>query len=172
MADDQNPELPTNIGAGDAPCNHNHRNGMVHGNKFLDHLDEFDRLCSLTKISGGNEDGFKLRLFPFSLGDKAHQWEKSIPQGSNDCKKAFFAKFFSNSRTARLRYEIFGFTQKNAETFYEAWERFKGYQTQRPHHGFSKASHLSTLYRGVLLKIKMLLDTTSNGNFLNKDVED
>jgi len=36
MADDQNPELPTNIGAGDAPCNHNHRNGMVHGNKFHD----------------------------------------------------------------------------------------------------------------------------------------
>ncbi|KAG7543371.1 Retrotransposon gag domain [Arabidopsis thaliana x Arabidopsis arenosa] len=203
MADDQNPELPTYIGAGDAPCNHNQRNGivpppvqnnnfeiksgliaMVQNNKFhglpmedpLDHLDEFDRLCSLTKINGVSENGFKLRLFPFSLGDKVHQWEKSLPQGSitswTDCKKAFLAKFFSNSRTARLRNEISGFTQKNAETFCEAWECFKGYQTQYPHHGFSKASLLSTLYRGVLPKIRMLLDTTSDGNFLNKEVEE
>ncbi|KAG7585617.1 Retrotransposon gag domain [Arabidopsis thaliana x Arabidopsis arenosa] len=204
MADDQNPELPNNIGAGDAPRNDNQRNGivpppvqnnnfeiksgliaMVQGNKFhglpmedpLDHLDEFDRLCSLTKINGVSEDGFKLRLFPFSLGDKAHQWEISLPQGSitswNNCKKAFLTKFFSNSRTARLRNEISGFTQKNnAETFCEAWERFRGYENQCPHHGFSKASLLSTLYRGVLPKIRMLLDTSSNRNFLNKEVEE
>ena len=38
--------------------------------------------------------------------------------------------------------------------------------------GFSKASLLSILYRGVLPKIRMLLDTASNGNFLNKDVEE
>ncbi|KAG7552337.1 Integrase catalytic core [Arabidopsis thaliana x Arabidopsis arenosa] len=203
MADDHNPELPNNIGAGDAPRNDNHRNGivpppvqnnnfkiksgliaMVQGNKFhglpmedpLDHLDEFDRICSLTKINGVSEDGFKLRLCPFSLGDKAHQWEKSLSQGSitswNDCKKAFLTKFFSNSRTARLRNEISGFTQKNAETFCEAWERFRGYQNQCPHHGFSKASLLSPLYRGVLPKIRMLLDIASNGNFLNKEVEE
>jgi len=51
-----------------------------------------------------------------------------------------------------------------------AWERFKSYITQCPYHGFNKASLLSTLYRGALPKIKMLLDTASNGNFLNKDV--
>jgi len=78
------------------------------------------------------------------------------------CKKAFLAKFFSNS----------GFTQTNNETFCEAWERFKGYQTQCHHHGFSKASLLSTLYKGVLPKIRMLLDTASNGNFLNKNVKE
>ncbi|KAL1208796.1 hypothetical protein V5N11_010476 [Cardamine amara subsp. amara] len=142
----------------------------------LDHLDEFDRLCSLTKINGVSEDGFKLRLFPFSLGDKAHLWEKNLPHGSitswDGCKKAFLAKFFSNARTAKLRNEISGFAQKNAETFCEAWERFKSYTSQCPHHGFSNESLLSTLYRGVLPKIRMLLDTASNGNFLNKDVEE
>jgi len=91
---------------------------MVQGNKFnglpmedpLDHLEEFERLCSLTKINEVSEDGFKLRLFPFSLGDKAHLWEKTLPQNSittwDDCKKAFLAKFFSNSKTARLWNEI------------------------------------------------------------------
>ena len=48
----------------------------------------------------------------------------------------------------------------------------KCYQTKCPHHGFKEASLLSTLYRGVLPKIRMLLDTTSNGSFLNKDVKE
>ena len=72
---------------------------MIQGNKFhglpmkdpLDHLNEFDRLYNLTKINGVSEDGFKLRLFPFSLGDKAHIWEKNLPHDSittwDDCKK-------------------------------------------------------------------------------------
>ena len=77
VVDDQ--ELPNNIGAGDFSHNHNQRNGivpppfqknnfeiksgliaMVQGDKFhgfsmedpLDHLDEFERVCSLTKING------------------------------------------------------------------------------------------------------------------------
>ncbi|KAL1215971.1 hypothetical protein V5N11_032871 [Cardamine amara subsp. amara] len=157
---------------------------MVQGNKFhglpmedpLDHLDEFDRLCRLTKINRVSEDGFKLRLFAFSLGDKAHLWEKNLPHGSitswDDCKKAFLAKIFSNARTARLRNKISGFVQKNGETFCEAWERFRGYTTQCPHHGFSNESLLSTLYRGVLPRMRMLLDTASNGNFLNQDVDE
>ena len=34
---------------------------------------------------------------------------------------------------------------KQTETFCEAWERFKVYQTKCPHHGFKQASLLSTL---------------------------
>jgi len=96
-------------------------------------------------------------LFPFSLGDKVHIWEKNLPHDSitiwDDCKKAFLAKFFSNTRTARFRNEISGFSQKTGENFCEAWERFKGYTNQCPHHGFKKASMLITLYRGVLQRI-------------------
>jgi len=72
----------------------------------------------------------------------------------------------------RLKNEISGFSQKTGESFCEALERFMGYINQCPHHDFKKASLLSTLYRGVLPRIKMLLDTASNGNFQNKDVEE
>ncbi|CAA7041915.1 unnamed protein product, partial [Microthlaspi erraticum] len=113
----------------------------------IDHLDEFDRLCDLTKINGVSEDAIKLRLFPMSLADKAHQWEKSLPHGTittwDECKKAFLAKFFSTGRTAKLRGEISSFIQRNNETFAEAWERYRE-----------------------------MLDTASNGNFLNQDVDD
>ena len=74
------------------------------------------------------------------------------------------------SRTAKFKNKISSFSQRTNESFSEAWERFKEYTTQRPHHGFTKESLLSTLYSGANPKIKMLLDTASNGNFLNRDV--
>jgi len=93
VVDDQ--EQPTNISVGDFPHNHNQGHGtvpppiknknfeikrglitMIRENKFhnlpmedpFDHLDEFERRSGLTKINGVSEDGFKFRLFPFSLG--------------------------------------------------------------------------------------------------------
>ncbi|XP_056845060.1 uncharacterized protein LOC130496730 [Raphanus sativus] len=142
----------------------------------FDHLDKFDSYCGLSKTNGVSEDAFKLKLFPFSLGDKARQWEKSLPSDSittwDDCKRAFLEKFFSTSRTAKLRNEISSFQQKNLEGFSEAWERFKGYQAQCPHHGFSKESLLSTFYRGALPKYRSRLDTASNGFFLGRTEAD
>ncbi|CAA7035504.1 unnamed protein product [Microthlaspi erraticum] len=126
-------------------------------------------------INGVSEDAIKLRLFPMSLADKAHQWEKSLPHGTittwDECKKAFLAKFFSTGRTAKLRSEISGFTQRNNETFGEACDRFKGYTSQCPHN-FNNESLLSTLYRGCLARYRDMLDTANNGNFLNQDVDD
>ncbi|CAA7042325.1 unnamed protein product [Microthlaspi erraticum] len=171
------------IGAGDAPNTHENRQGIappnVHNNfeikphilhqvqqkiyhglpeeDPLDHLDEFDRACDLITQNGVSEDATKLRLFPFSLDGKARQWEKTIPRGSitswDQCKKAFLAKFFSSVRTASFRTNISSFAQKHGESFTDAWERFKGYQSKCPHHGFSQESLLSTLYRGVLPRL-------------------
>ncbi|CAA7018952.1 unnamed protein product [Microthlaspi erraticum] len=72
------------------------------------------------EINGVSEDAIKLRLFPMSLADKAHQWEKSLPHGTittwDECKKAFLAKFFSTGRTAKLRSEISASSRGNNET--------------------------------------------------------
>ncbi|CAA7040010.1 unnamed protein product [Microthlaspi erraticum] len=164
------------IGLGDAPNRHQQRQGIVpppvqnhnfeiklgminlvqnkmfHGlpsEDPIDHLDEFDRLCDLTKINGVSEDAIKLRLFPMSLADKAHQWEKSLPHGTittwDECKKAFLAKFFSTGRTAKLRGEISSFIQRNNETF-ERLGRGSNYTSQCPHHGFNNESHYSPLF--------------------------
>ncbi|WZZ34801.1 hypothetical protein YC2023_018202 [Brassica napus] len=157
---------------------------MIENNKYhglaledpLDHLDRFDKYCGLSKTNGVSEDAFKLRLFPFSLGDKAHTWEKNISSDTittwDECKKAFLNKFFSATRTANLRNQISGFQQRGLGGFSEAWERFRSYLSQCPHHGFNNESLLSTFYRGVLPKFKSQLDTASNGNFLGRTVED
>ena len=64
------------------------------------------------------------------------------------------------------------FQQKNLEGFSEAWDMFKGYLSQCPHHGFTKESLLSTFYRGALPEFRSILDTASNGFFLGRTEED
>ncbi|XP_013628397.1 PREDICTED: uncharacterized protein LOC106334623 [Brassica oleracea var. oleracea] len=91
-------------------------------------LKPLEPMINLTFMTNGvSEDAFKLKLFPFSLGDKAYQWEKALPSDSvrtwNECKRAFLEKFFSTSRTAKIRNEISSVQQKNLEGFSEAWCR-------------------------------------------------
>lgn len=142
----------------------------------FDNLYKFDKYCGLSKTNGVSEDAFKLKLFPFSLGDKTHQWEKTLPSDTvttwEECKRAFLDKFFSTSRTAKIRNEISGFQQKGLESFSEACERFKGYCSQCPHHGFSKESLLNTFYRGALPQCRNMLDTASNDFFLGRTEEE
>ncbi|XP_048604626.1 uncharacterized protein LOC125582140 [Brassica napus] len=132
------------IGAYDQP--HINENNKYHGlaaEDPFDHLYKFDKYCGLSKANGVSEDAFNLKLFPFSLGDKAHQWEITLPSDT-----------------------------KGLESFSEAWERFKGYWSQCPHHGFSKESLFSTFYRGALPQCRNRLDTASNGFFLGKTEEE
>ncbi|XP_033131805.1 uncharacterized protein LOC117126801 [Brassica rapa] len=74
--------------------------------------------------------------------------------------------------TAKLRNEISRFQQRNFEGFSEAWERFRNYWSQCPHHDFTKENLISTFYRGVLPKFRSQLDTASNGFFLGMNKVD
>lgn len=143
---------------------------------ILDHLDNFDKYCETVKINGISEDAFKLRLFPFSLGNKTHTWEKNLPQRYistwDECKRAFLTKFFSASNTAKIRNEISRFEQKNLDDFGESWERFKGYTLRCPHYGFNMESLMSTFYRRVLPKCRNMLEIASNGKFLERYVHE
>ncbi|KAG7552285.1 Retrotransposon gag domain [Arabidopsis thaliana x Arabidopsis arenosa] len=150
IVDDQ--DQPNNIGAGDFPHNHNQGHGIVP-----------------PPVQNKNFE-IKSGLIGMVQGNKYYGLPMEDPLDHLDEVQSQPGMTVSNSRTSRLRNEISGFTQKNAETFCEAWEHFKGYQTKCPHHGFGKASLLSIFYRGVLPKIRMLLYTASNGSFLNKDV--
>ncbi|CAA7045496.1 unnamed protein product [Microthlaspi erraticum] len=131
-------------------------------------------------------NAIKLRLFPMSLLTKLTNGRRACPMAQSplgmNARRPFLLNFsppvaqpslgeISKSCTAKLRSEIELHTENN-ETFAEAWERFKGYTSQCPHHGFNNESLLSTLYRGCLARYREMLDTASNGNFLNQDVDD
>jgi len=93
------------------------------------HLSVFLEVCDTLKINEASTDAILLRLFPFSLRDKARAWVHSLPPGSistwEELTMAFLAKFFPPSKTVSLRNHITSFTQREDETLYEVWEQFK-----------------------------------------------
>ena len=62
------------------------------------HLYNFVDLCDMQKKKDVDNDIVKLKLFPFSLRDRAKAWFSSLPKNSidswNKCKDAFITKYF------------------------------------------------------------------------------
>jgi hypothetical protein len=56
-------------------------NGLAHEDPNQ-HLAMFEELCNTVKINGVESEAIKLRVFPFSLGDKARNWLRSLDTGT------------------------------------------------------------------------------------------
>ena len=71
------------------------------------HIRNFIEICDTFKFNNVSEDDVKLRLFPFSLRDKAKGWLHSLPAGSittwEELAQKFLTKFFSMAKTAAIR---------------------------------------------------------------------
>lgn len=68
------------------------------------HLGSFLEICDMVKMNGVTEDAIRLRLFSFSLRDKAKAWFQSLPYGSittwDDLAQKFLIKYFPPSKSA------------------------------------------------------------------------
>ncbi|KFK32410.1 hypothetical protein AALP_AA6G238200 [Arabis alpina] len=135
----------------------------------MDHLEMFEDLAFSIKANNVSEDYIMCKLFPFSLAGEATSWLKQLEPGSlttwRDTKSAFPSHFYDESRSEDLRAKISTFVQNMTECFKAAWERFKGYQRDCPHHGFTEVQLLGIFYRGMDWRHQMTLDASSNGNF-------
>ena len=62
------------------------------------HLNDFVELCDMQKKKYVDNDIIKMKLFPFSLRDKAKIWFSSLPRNSidswNKCKDALSLNIF------------------------------------------------------------------------------
>ena len=74
------------------------------------HLNNFVDLCEMQKKKDTDNDIVKLKLFPFSLRDRAKVWFSSLPKNSidswNKCKDAFISKYFPPAKIITLRNDI------------------------------------------------------------------
>ena len=104
------------------------------------HIKEFEEVCNTFREGGASIDLMRLKLFPFTLKDKAKVWLNSLRPRSirswNDFQSEFLKKFFSTHRTNDLKRQISNFSAKENEKFYEYWERYMEAINAFPHHGF------------------------------------
>ncbi|KAL4280507.1 hypothetical protein GQ457_03G022660 [Hibiscus cannabinus] len=92
------------------------------------HLKSFLEIYNSFKIHGVSNDVLKLKLFPYSLRDKAKTWLNNLQPGSlqswTQLCHSFLAKFSYTNMTDHLRNQITSFRQEDDEAMHEAWERY------------------------------------------------
>ncbi|XP_060969464.1 uncharacterized protein LOC115710689 [Cannabis sativa] len=140
------------------------------------HLANFEELCQTFKMNGVSDDAIRLRLFPFSLRERAKSWFISLPTHSintwEELALKFLSKFFPPAKIAKLRADINNFTQQDSESLYEAWERFKDLLRKCPNHGIEKWLQVHNFYNGLMNETRTLIDAADGGAFMRKSANE
>ena len=88
------------------------------------HIMNFLEICNTFKHNRVNDDAIRLRLFPFSLRDKAKGWLNTLPLRCitiwDKLAQKVLTKFFPPAKIAKLRNDITSFVQFDNESLYEA----------------------------------------------------
>ncbi|KAL4366587.1 hypothetical protein GQ457_05G023200 [Hibiscus cannabinus] len=140
------------------------------------HLRSFIEVCDLYRQQGVHDYVLRLKLFPYSLREKARAWFNSIPSGSveswDDLCRNFIIRYSSTVLTDKLRNGITSFRQTDDESMYEAWDRYKELFRKCPMHGFNEWTKVIMFYNGVNAPTRMMLDASANGTLLDKSAKE
>ena len=122
------------------------------------------------------EETVYLKLFPFSLKDKAKNWLNALPSKSInnwlELQAEFLKKFFPLHRTQALQRQIKNFAQLPNESLCATWERYNELLLACPHHGFELCNVIAFFFEGLQPSMKLLVETMCNGQFFDKTEEE
>ena len=117
---------------------------MIQNSQFIElphedligHLTRFLEYCSTFKMNGVQLEAIRPILFLFSLMNRAKRWFTSLPPNSintwQELYNTFFNKYFPPTKVLKIRNEINSFYQREDDSFYNYWDRFKDLQRQCP----------------------------------------
>ncbi|RVW82200.1 Transposon Ty3-I Gag-Pol polyprotein [Vitis vinifera] len=149
--------------------------GMESENPYS-HIKEFEEVCNTFREGGASIDLMRLKLFPFTLKDKAKIWLNSLRPRSIrnwvDLQAEFLKKYFPTHRTNGLKRKISNFSAKENEKFHECWERYMEAINACPHHGFDTWLLVSYFYDGMSSSMKQILETMCGGDFMSKNPDE
>jgi hypothetical protein len=140
--------------------------GLDHENPYA-HVKKFKNICATTKFQNFFEESVYLRLFPFSLHDRATEWLDSNALGSitswESLLSKFYIKFFPMSRVNEARKEISSFTQDEDKKFSESWGRFKDLLIRCHPHGYEKWRLVQFFYQGLSQPNHSMIESKNGG---------
>lgn len=146
--------------------------GLDSENSYL-HLREFEEVCNTYNDQICSMDTVRLKLFPFSLKDKAKTWLQNLRSTSirswEEMQQQFLKKIFLSHRTNSFKRQITTFSKKQGETFYQCWDRYKELLNTCPHHGFEIWRIVSNFYEGLIPKDRQMIEFMCNGTFEDKN---
>ena len=149
--------------------------GMESENPYS-HIKEFEEVCNTFQEGGASIDLMRLKLFPFTLKDKAKIWLNSLRPRSirtwTDLQADFLKNFFPTHKTNGLKRQISNFSAKENKKFYECWERYMEAINACPHHDFDTWLLVSYFYDSMSSSMKQLLETMCGGDFMSKNLEE
>lgn len=87
-------------------------------------------------------------------------------------KQEFLKKIFPTHETYKHRRKIMNFSQKDNETFFQCWERFKKLLLTCPYHGYETWRTITLFYEGLNFQMRQFVEMMCNGEFRNKDPEE
>ena len=132
-------------------------------------MGRFSRMANIIRLNGVNLDVIKLHLFPFSPRDIATSWFESLPYGSvntwEELVEAYLSRFFPPSLTLERRGEIIAFKQKEDESLYNAWGRYKQLLRKCPMHGIEQMTQLDIFYHAMNYTSKGTIDAALGGAY-------
>ncbi|CAN6566345.1 unnamed protein product [Malus baccata var. baccata] len=171
--------LPTEARNYDLKSSHFHMLSSFYGlpnEDPLAHVKEFYNVVSGLPLQGVSEANLRMRVFPYTLKDRAKSWLMTLAPGSlitwDAVAKKFLEKFFSTQKTATLRGQIFNFKQDDGEPFNECWERFKGLLLQCPHHGLPFHLQMQIFYDGLTQTCQSTVDNAAGGALKKKNAQE
>ncbi|KAI5335268.1 hypothetical protein L3X38_025401 [Prunus dulcis] len=171
--------LPTEARNYDLKSSHFHMLPSFYGlpnEDPLAHIKEFYNVVSGLPLQGVTEANLRMRVFPYTLKDRAKGWLMTLAPGSlttwDAVAKKFLEKFFSTQKTATLRGQIFNFKQDDGEPFNECWERFKGLLLQCPHHGLPLYLQMQIFYDGLTRTCQSTVDNAAGGALKKKNAQE
>ena len=126
-----------------------HFHGVEKENPYL-HVKEFEEMVGTFYNQPAQLNVARLKLFPFSLKDKAKIWLNALrPQSIRtwaEMQEEFFKKFFPMHRTTTLKKDIQTFSEKDGEPFNVCWDRYRDCLNAVPHQD-RKSTRLNSSHR-------------------------
>nr|GEY81851.1 reverse transcriptase domain-containing protein [Tanacetum cinerariifolium] len=114
--------------------------------------------------------------FSNSLRHHAIAWYDRLPTNSihsfDDMMRKFLSKYFTPSMVTKLRNEITKFEQKQHESLFEAWERYKLSIDRCPNHNMLLVTKIDMFYNGLKLSHRDTINAATGGTFMQKTPEE